>query len=343
MQSHTVILGAGATIAAIPNGDKNGKSSSVMNGLLRKLNLEELLSGIKLQTKSENLEDIYSELYEREECAEVVKELGSRLYRYFASLELPDEPTIYDFLILSLTKKDCIATFNWDPLLIQAYVRCSKITQNLPVILCLHGNVGVGFCKEHVEFGTIDWHCPNCFNRFEPTRLLFPVKNKNYSLDKYINWCWRALEVFIDNSYMLSIFGYSAPKSDVEAVKIMSRAWGNIEERQLEEVSVIDIVDEETMLNTWEDFIHSHHYRYSNSFFDSYLAKFPRRTCETVFATFSFNFPSDGSNGFKENFDWEDIKEYIEDLLIEEMENDGESELRSKYLVGDNDEKQKST
>ena len=28
MRSHTVILGAGATIAAIPDGDKNGKSSS---------------------------------------------------------------------------------------------------------------------------------------------------------------------------------------------------------------------------------------------------------------------------------------------------------------------------
>jgi hypothetical protein len=36
MRSHTVILGAGATIAAIPDGDKNGKSSSVMNGLLKK-------------------------------------------------------------------------------------------------------------------------------------------------------------------------------------------------------------------------------------------------------------------------------------------------------------------
>ena len=60
MRSHTVILGAGATIAAIPDGDKNGKSSSVMNGLLKKLNLEEILAGVELQTKSENLEDIYS-------------------------------------------------------------------------------------------------------------------------------------------------------------------------------------------------------------------------------------------------------------------------------------------
>ena len=43
MKRHTVILGAGATIAAIPNGDKNGRKSSVMNGLIEKLNLHEVL------------------------------------------------------------------------------------------------------------------------------------------------------------------------------------------------------------------------------------------------------------------------------------------------------------
>ena len=132
---------------------------------------------------------------------------------------------------------------------------------------------------------------------------------------------------------MLTIFGYSAPKSDVDAVNLMKKAWGNIEDRPLEEVSVIDIIDEETMLNTWKDFIHSHHYRYSNSFFDSYLAKFPRRTCETVFATFSLNVPSDGSIGFKENFNWDMIKEFLSDMLVEEQENKGKSNLKSKYLV----------
>ena len=333
MRSHTVILGAGATIAAIPDGDKNGKSSSVMNGLLKKLNLEEILAGVELQTKSENLEDIYSELFEREECSEIVRKLEERLYDYFASLELPEEPTIYDLLILSLTNKDCIATFNWDPLLIQAYVRCSKITLNLPQILCLHGNVAVGFCEEHTEFGTVDYYCPTCYKKLNPTKLLYPVKNKDYSSDGYINWCWKALDYFVDHSYMLTIFGYSAPKSDVDAVNLMKKAWGNIEDRPLEEVSVIDIIDEETMLNTWKDFIHSHHYRYSNSFFDSYLAKFPRRTCETVFATFSLNVPSDGSRGFKENFNWDMIKEFLSDMLVEEQENKGKSNLKSRYLV----------
>lgn len=116
MRAHTVILGAGATIAAIPNGDKNGKKSSVMTGLIEKLDLGDILATVSLKTTSDNLEDIYSELYARPECKEVVNELENRLYNYFSSLEIPDTPTVYDFLILSLTSKDVIATFNWDVL-----------------------------------------------------------------------------------------------------------------------------------------------------------------------------------------------------------------------------------
>ena len=83
MKRHTVILGAGATIAAIPNGDKNGKRSSVMSGLIEKLNLQEIMNGIELKTKSDNLEDIYSELHSRPECTHATEELERRLYNYF--------------------------------------------------------------------------------------------------------------------------------------------------------------------------------------------------------------------------------------------------------------------
>ena len=102
-----------------------------MKGLIDKLNMSDVLGDITLQTKSDNLEDIYSELYSRSDCENIVHELENRIYRYFASLELPDTPTIYDFLVLSLTEKDVIATFNWDPLLLQAYVRCNRFTSNL--------------------------------------------------------------------------------------------------------------------------------------------------------------------------------------------------------------------
>lgn len=319
MKRHTVILGAGATIATIPNGDKNGNKSSVMNGLIEKLNLNDVISDVQLYTKSENLEDIYSELYLREDCKSVTKELEKRIYNYFASLELPEYPTIYDLLVLSLTSKDVIATFNWDPLLIQAYVRCNKFTNNLPHIFCLHGNVAMGYCEKDVEFGLNGVACPICKNIFAPTKLLYPVKEKDYGKDDYIKKCWEATEQCIEQSSMLTIFGYSAPSTDKEAVALLKKAWGTLESRYLEEVSVIDIIGEDEMLDKWKDFIYSHHYRYTNDFFNSYLGKFPRRTCETIFATFMLNLPADDTKGFYEGMSWDDVSNILSGLLIEEI------------------------
>ena len=319
MRAHTVILGAGATIAAIPNGDKNGKNSAVMNGLIEKLKLDDVLNGVQLQTKSDNLEDIYDELYNRPECRDIVRTLEHRLYQYFSSLELPDTPTIYDLLILSLTEKDVIATFNWDPLLIQAYVRCYNITSNVPHILCLHGNVGMGFCPEHVEFGAIGADCPVCGMELPPTKLLYPIKQKDYTSDPYIKGCWDAVQQIIENSYSITIFGYSAPHSDVGAVKLLKKAWGDLDDRQYEEVSVIDKIPEEEMLNKWKDFIYSHHYRYTNDFFNSYLGMFPRRSCEMIFGTYQLNIAPDCNKGFKPNMSWEDVEDLLHDVLMEEQ------------------------
>lgn len=332
MRRHTVILGAGATVATIPNGDKNGKKSSVMSGLIKKLHLEDLLKDVKLNTKSDNLEDIYSELYLRPECKEVLQELEKRLYDYFASLELPDTPTVYDFLVLSLTEKDIIATFNWDPLLIQAYVRCSRYTNNLPHILCLHGNVAMGYCSKHVEFGMVEAVCPICGEVLPPTKLLFPVKEKDYKSDDYIRKCWEATEQSIEQSGTITIFGYSAPASDVDAVELLKKAWGDLEERQYEEVSVIDIVDEESMLNTWKDFIYSHHYRYTNNFFDSYLGMFPRRSCEMIFATFMLNISPDCNMGFKDGMSWKEVEEILESLLTEEIKTPKDDNYPLHYV-----------
>lgn len=332
MRAHTVILGAGATVAAIPNGDKYGKESSVMNGLIEKLHLVDLLDGISLKTSSDNLEDIYSELYERPDCQAVVKALEDRIYDYFDSLELPDEPTVYDLLILSLTKKDAIATFNWDPLLLQAYVRCHRITSNLPAIFCLHGNVAMGVCLAHKEFGTKDARCPVCRKLLPPIKLLYPVKKKDYNSDWYIKNCWDAVEYMIENSYMLTIFGYSAPSSDFEAINLLKKAWGGLESRQLEEVSIIDIISREEVVDKWSDFIYSHHYRHTDNFFRSYLGMFPRRSCEMVFSTVQLNLTPDVNGGFYEGMSWEDVRSLLSSLLIEELETTQGRNLPPHYL-----------
>ena len=141
---HIVILGAGATMAAIPNGDKNGKRCSVMKGFIKNIGLNDLLSNIDIKTNSDNLEEIFSELKSRPECNDIVAELENRIISNFAEFVIPDEPTIYDYLLLSLRSKDYIFSFNWDDLIIQAYQRVCKITHDLPQLVFLHGNIGVG-------------------------------------------------------------------------------------------------------------------------------------------------------------------------------------------------------
>ena len=66
---------------------------------------------------------------------------------------------------------------------------------------------------------------------------------------------------------MITIFGYSAPKSDVDAVKMMRQAWGNVKNRKLEEIELVDICAENEVFESWRDFIYNSHYMYHTSFF----------------------------------------------------------------------------
>ena len=208
---HLVILGAGATMATIPNGDKNGKKSSVMNNFIDELNLGSVLKDVILKTKSKNIEDIYSELNDSNKYTEERKSLEIAISNYFSSLELPEFPTIYDLLVLSLRDKDCIASFNWDDLLIQAYQRSYKITKNLPNLLFLHGNVRAGGCPKCGMYGALNLKCPECGEPFDPSPLLFPVSKKDYTSNPFIKTQWQQFKRKVQNAGFITIFGYSAP------------------------------------------------------------------------------------------------------------------------------------
>lgn len=318
---HVVILGAGASCAAIPNGDRYGKKISAMSGFIDKLGLSNIISRVDIHTTSDNLEDIYMELDERSKdennCKEVKEELEKIIWKYMSEYQLPDNPTVYDFLVMSLTSKDLIATFNWDPLLVQAIGRAMRYTNNIPQVVFLHGNVAVGFCEKDNVMGNVGTMC-TCGRPLSPMKLLFPIKKKDYSSDIAIRKSWKTLNNVLEQAYMVTIFGYSAPKSDAEAVGMMKKAWGSIDDRKLEEIELIDIRDEEEVINSWSQFIYTHHYSYHTSFFQSTLAKCPRRTCEATFDRLMNCIWIDSSNGFKENMNFSDIDKLTYKLIDEE-------------------------
>jgi hypothetical protein len=321
---HVVILGAGASMAAIPNGDENGMRTSVMDGFLEKLGMAEIIENLELKTRSKNLEDIYSEIAEEPRYAEVRERLDTCIRDYFSKFKIPARPTVYDFLLLSLRKKDLVATFNWDPLLLQAYDRVSKITDDLPDLAFLHGNVLTGYCAEHKFGGTIVGRvCPVCTKPFTPSRLLYPIAKKNYNEDPFTIDNWKALRNFLKKAYIVTIFGYSAPKTDVEAVDIMNEAWGGADARNMEDFEFIDIRDEESLVATWKDFVHTHHYTYANDFFNSSMARFPRRTVEEVFDRTQNCLFLEPGRPFTKDMGFSDISKMVNDLVREERENIG--------------------
>lgn len=278
---HVVILGAGASLAALPEGDPSGAVLPVMNNLADVLELTNVIEQNGLKCHGRNFEDVYFEVAENSKLAGLKELIEERVSEYFSALRLPQTPTIYDYLVLSLREKDFIATFNWDPFLYRACWRNHTVAP-MPKCLYLHGCSIVGFCLEHRAQGLVGTPCSACGKPFTPGPLLYPVRNKDYTSHAYISAQWKSLRFALKNAYVVTIFGYGAPSSDAAAVELMSEAWGNSDERNLEEIEIINVLPEDKLRLTWSRFIHTHHYQTTKDYFSSLLGIFPRRSCEAM-------------------------------------------------------------
>ena len=292
---HVVILGAGASIAStIRNPELKGKKLPSMDNFNDIVGLNEIVETLPSHLVTRNFEELYSNLHKDNPNSTQIKEIERRVYDYFRDMELPKEPTIYDHLVLSLRPKDLIATFNWDPFLYQAFVRNQKVA-DMPYFSYLHGTVALGYSKEDKRPGPAGWYSKATKNYFVPTRLLYPVDQKNYNQDEFISMEWDRLKAWLNSetTKRVTIFGYGAPKSDFEAVKMLIDSWGTRDERNMEQFEIIDVRAEGTVRKSWGSFIHSHHYDYSTNYFESSLAYNPRRTSESYFQHYMPNTPSE--------------------------------------------------
>ncbi len=305
---HIVILGAGASLAACPNGDQHGLPLPLMLNLVETLELGEILDQAGISHAGCNFEDVYNRIHNDPDFSSTRHLIEARVAEYFRQLELPDAPNIYDYLVLSLRPKDGIATFNWDPFLYQACQRNHRMTA-LPKIFFLHGCSIVGFCAQHKRQGQIGQSCPDCGEQYASTRLLYHVANKDYVSDPYLASQWQSLRTALKRAFILTIFGYGAPVTDAAAIDLMSDAWGNKHERVYEQVEIIDTKREEELVQTWNRFINKDHYDVRSSYFKSLLSDHPRRTCEALWqsnieARFREENPVPTTDSIYELWDW---------------------------------------
>lgn len=208
-----------------------------------------------------------------------MEHVNAAVRSYFSLLQLPDEVTPYDQLILGLREKDFIFSFNWDPFLLQA-LRRSSGAATVPSIHFLHGCVGLAFCVKCKVKSNAGFPCPRCGNQMEPSTLLYPVTDKDYETDSIIRDEWNALREALNDAYFVTIFGYSAPITDVAARSILIEAFSSSVCRELSEVEIIDIRDRKEIEAAWKDFFFSRHYAIFSSFSSSQINRHFRRSCD---------------------------------------------------------------
>lgn len=318
LRPHVVILGAGASYAAFPKGDKNGRELPLMHNIADKVGLGPLLDSAGVKEHRNDFEQLFSMLVSSGKHDELVVTIEQKIFDFFSSLKLPDEPTLYDHLVLSLRDKDVIATFNWDPFLWQALNRNAHKCE-MPRVLFLHGNTAIGYARDgdQVLMGSIGRVSRRCGEFFKPGPLLFPVAKKNYHYDDRIRSAWNDLKAELHAAYAVTVFGYSAPVTDVEVVALLKEGWGNANDRDLEEIEMIDVKSDDDLYQTWEPFIHSHHYRTTNSFYDSIIGYSPRRSCEAMWAQL-MDMVFIEKNPIPQNSDWNELYEWVDILLEDE-------------------------
>lgn len=275
---HVVILGAGASIASYLHSGKVGKPLPDMKNLIDVLELRREIDHAGFQPAAD-FESFYDNLVTTGGNPQLQTTIENRVRDYFSGLRLPSHPTIYDYLVLSLRDKDLIASFNWDPFLLDAYRRNSAV-KKLPRIAFLHGNVRVAICAKDKITGLMGQKCQKCGDDLRPSRLLYPVKHKDYNSDPFLKNEWEVLRFFLNCAYFLTVFGYSAPKTDVEARTLMLEVWHKNPTLRLAQVEIIDIRPRKDLETSWTEFFISQHYGIRGDFFKSYLMTFPRRTCD---------------------------------------------------------------
>lgn len=232
LRPHVVLLGAGASRAALPRGDRLSRPIPLMHDLVGILNLRPTI---------ERFEEFRNE--------------------------------------------------NWDPFLFDAYMRNADVA-GLPAIFFLHGNVRIGRCLEHeVQWGPRSGLCPTCGELFTNVPLLYPVGDKSYSNDLYIRNIWECAEHFFREALLLTIFGYSAPRSDVAAMNLLRSAWVRRSDRKMEHVEMIDIEPEAKLYGRWKEFTPTGHFHARKDRNDSWITRWPRRSREAVFDAMSAGIP----------------------------------------------------
>jgi len=113
---------------------------------------------------------------------------------------------------------------------------------------------------------------------------------------------------------MFTVFGYSAPSSDVEAVDLLSSGWGNKYQRNMEQNEIIDIVEETVLCEKWDRFLHTHHYGTHADLYFSMIGTCSRRSADASFGA-NYNCIPWEEHPIPKEASWAELDEWLKPYI----------------------------
>ena len=271
------------------------------------------------EMQMENFELLFSSIVGVPEYSELQEKLENTVRAYFQSLKIPESVTLYDYLILSLTRKDAIISFNWDPFLLQAYLRNINVG-NLPQLIFPHGNVGVGICFNCNIKGYSNFACPKCLKPFDDMPLLFPIQKKNYFESSIIRNEWQLARDYLGRAAGVTIFGYSAPETDLDAYNILKESYKKSDIIIIAPFTIINLKSQENVQREkWSEIYDEHMIQFFESFKDSNLWRSPRVSLEYLFDAILQQNPRAYTKSYQEFETLEELQNFVKTITEFDM------------------------
>ena len=119
-----------------------------------------------------------------------------------------------------------------------------------------------------------------CRMALAESSIMFPHHEKDYASDGIIARDWAFVAKRLKAAFHLTIFGYSGPATDYKAKELLLDGWKRTPMRDFSHVEIVDVGDGDGLRRNWRAFIPFHHDMVVRSFWESTIARWPRRTAE---------------------------------------------------------------
>ena len=130
---------------------------------------------------------------------------------------------------------------------------------------------------------------------------------------------WEHFQWNVKHSYFFTIYGYSAPVTDIKAIRLMNDVWKKNKSLELAQIDIVDTKARDELEKTWDRFTFSHHYGITQDIFHSYLFNYPRRSCEAFFDATLMCRPRE-DNPFPKFDTLTELQEWVLPMIKEEDE-----------------------